>query len=180
MNKFKADISKLNLDDDFIGVHYRGTDFRLNIHNHPNPIAEVDYFNEIDKILESSTSLKIYLATDDEKTLEKFKTKYGSSLKYFDDVFRSDSKTLNIFRDSDRNFHGFLLGYEVLRDSFVLAQSSYFVHGLSNVAYGAKLLNIAYCKKFNQDIVIDKGIVNNPNREIKRINKDKEYQRKII
>ena len=152
------DILKMNLGDEFIGVHFRGTDFRYNLKSHPSFITEDKYFLVLDKILDNNKNLSVFLATDDQTSLEKFIKRYGSRIKYFNDVERSSSKRASYYKKNHRKYHQFLSGYEVLRDALVLSNSKEMLCGSSNVTIAAKIFCKAYKDKQLKINLIDFNI----------------------
>lgn len=159
-DKINCDLKDLNLQKDYIAVHFRGTDFRYNLKNHPKFVSESEYFKFIDKLLIKYPYSKIFLATDDENALELFIKKYKDRVKYFNDVIRSNDTSASFYKINKRSFNGFLSGYEVLRDSIALSKAIELVCIPSNVSIAAMIFSrinsktILKTNLLNQDINI--------------------------
>ena len=145
---------ELKLGSDFISVHFRGSDFRMNILQHPNFITEADYFEEIDKILLISPKSMIFLATDDQLSLESFIIKYGNQLRWYEDNHRSKSNIATLYDHNPREFHKFNLGLELLMDVVTLSKGGYFIGGLSNVSTFSRVLNRSGTNRFIEEVIL--------------------------
>lgn len=169
------DILELNLKDAFISVHFRGTDFKRNFNNHPKFIDESEYFHQIQTLIQNRPGLKIFLATDDLNTINRFRAKYTDKLYYFKDNKRAIDKAV-IYENSESNIDKYLNGYEVLRDAFLLSKGEYFLGGSSNVSTFSRILKIASNKTFIQEIIFHDGINKNKNNhKVKWFEKQIEY-----
>ena len=156
--KLKIDLDRLNVKTDFIAVHFRGTDYRFNLRNHPTFVNEESYFKKIDDLLLEHKDYPIFLATDDENSLEKFKQKYKNKLIYFKDTVRSSSKSLSVFESNSRDYHNYLSGYEVIRDTEMMSKAKYFVCGLSNVSIMTRILKLKNESDFEKLIIVSNEI----------------------
>ena len=166
LNKYVKPIIDKNINDilkgkSTIGVHYRGTDFKLNFNRHPVHATLPDYIKYVEDACENYKFEQIFLATDDSKALELFKNTFGSKLVYYIDVTRSDKNISVAFSNSDRDQHKYLLGLEVLRDMLTLARCDGLISGLSQVSICARITKVSYDKSYKYLKVIDKGINNN-------------------
>lgn len=154
--EFQQNIRELIDENKTLAIHYRGTDYKKNLRKHPTFISLEMYFNEIDKII--SEYDKIFLATDDIAALQEFKIKYKNKLIYFQDAIRSENTTGVHFTARNRKNDRYLLGKEVLRDIYVLANCDSLICGRSNVALIANVLNHASGKNYKKCVIIDYGI----------------------
>ncbi len=161
-NYLKKGLRLLQIDKDrVLGVHIRGTDFRNGFNNHPVYVTENECFSAIDKIMEEGKYEKIFLATDDSRILEKFAAKYGETLRYYTDVMRSGRNKSVMLGKSGRKYHKYRLGLEVIRDMYTLAMCGGLVAGISQVAVCAQINKLAMGKKYDDLVIIDKGINRN-------------------
>lgn len=145
-----------------LGVHVRGTDFRRKYANHPVYVNEDEAFERIDGLIGKYD--KLFLATDDKRVLENFKEKYGADvLCYYEDVVRSDENESVIFmrKQEKRLDNKHMLGLEVIRDMYTLALCDGLIAGISQVAVCAQIHKLSEKSKYEDLIIIDKGINQN-------------------
>lgn len=158
-----AGMERLGIKDNkILGVHIRGTDYRRQYTNHPVYINEAEVFEQIDGLIGKYD--KIFLATDDKRILVNFQKKYGEDvLCYYEDVVRSSENKSVIFMGNKEkclnNKH--ILGLEVIRDMRTLAMCDGLIAGISQVAICAQIHKLAEKNKYEDLIVIDKGINQN-------------------
>jgi len=116
-----------------LGVHVRQTD-----HAQEVPAVPMDqYYRVINKCIKHYE--KIFLATDDQKTLESFMEEFGSERLVFQPAVRSiNGQAVHTdLQHSDR----YRLGLEVLADCYALAACHKAVLVHSNVSYGSLIIN---------------------------------------
>ncbi len=160
-NRLDADYNKIvNENEKVLGVHFRGTDYKLNMNGHPVSLEPHDFFKAIDEALSTKQFDKIFLATDDSDALIQFREKYGSMITYYPDVHRVTGLVSTAFASKDKA-SGKEIGYGAIRDSYSLSKCDGLVAGLSQVSIFA-----AICKRSTKDsfkffTVIDKGVNNN-------------------
>lgn len=126
-----------------IGVHIRGTDKRLYVKDHRISADLQKYIQATNEIISSFEVDKIFLCCDEEKTVDIFREYYGNKL-IVNDAFRAkegDTEGIHLKLNSERKDHHFLLGYEVLRDCYMLSKCSYLVFSHSNVTNVALIWN---------------------------------------
>ncbi|MCI8372227.1 MAG: hypothetical protein HFI75_07500 [Lachnospiraceae bacterium] len=143
-----------------LGVHIRGTDFNLGLHNHPVAVSPEEYVQMIEKRIKEYHYEQIFLATDDEAILEFMKKKLSHTIKvvYYHDVFRSKDG-LPVHKSLDkRENHKYLLGLEILRDVYTLANCTGLLAGVSNVSICVRVINQTLGHRFEQTDIIDKGL----------------------
>ncbi len=132
-----------------IGIHFRGSDQKTAA-LHPFPPT----FNQVNSILKKEINLNkneiIFLVTEEQRILEKFKKIYGSKIVVYKS-FRSNS---DIFSCYPRKKHRYLLGYENLINMLLLSETDYLIH--SNTNFSA--MAIHYSKKKIKQTIIDNGI----------------------
>lgn len=141
-----------------LGIHVRGTDFRAMYDNHPVYVTEEEFFREIDQIFDKNIYNKIFLATDDERTLRKFAQRYGSLVVFYGDVERGRSNRSVAFSKGKRKAHKYFLGLEVIRDMYTLSMCTGLVAGISQVAICAQIYKLAQGEHYRDLSIIDKGI----------------------
>lgn len=124
----------LGLDKNVLGVHIRGTDYKLNCKNHPQYIPPEFYYVYIDKAVKEYGFEKIYIATDDREILQKFLNQYGNErVMYAKDVVRGKG-TKGIHTEISnikRACYKYQLGLEVICDMCSLAACGGIVSSLS-------------------------------------------------
>lgn len=144
-----------------LGVHSRGTDYRMQYKSHPNFVTTKDYFNAIDELLQKNNFEQIFLATDDNEILKEFKDRYGNLVVYYDDVYRGNSTAGVHTTKGDRENHNYKLGLEVVRDMYTLAACNGLVAGMSQVSMSARITNKAFYMPYESVCIIDKGLSQN-------------------
>ncbi len=138
LESFENDIKKLKIKDTILGVHYRGSDFKIGISNHPSQYSKEKFVSEIKKIMDEYEFKQVFIATDDSEALAYF-VKNIRGVVYYDDVKRTDGKVSVAFLKSERKHNHYMLGYELLRDIYTLAKCDGLVAGLSQVALTARI-----------------------------------------
>lgn len=141
-----------------IGVHVRGTDFKHNYSGHPICITPEEYLEQVRKLLKLGKYERVFLATDDNRTIELFEKEIGDKLVYYTDVTRSDGDETVMKSAANRENHHYLLGLEVLRDMMTLAACDGLVAGLSQVSYSARIQKKSYEQEYDDMIILNKGI----------------------
>lgn len=159
--KLEQDIIQLHLDSAFISVHYRGTDFQNNYGSHPVSIGVADYIENIKNLPKVYESYPIFLATDDSDALKTFIDEFGDRVIYYEDVKRSDGKLSVICSEDTREYHKYLLGYEVIRDVETLSRGTVIIAGLSQVATFARIFKLSRGEKFEYDKLMSLGVNHN-------------------
>ena len=172
-NFINKGIHKLLLTKKVLGVHIRGTDFKGNFNNHPKFINVDDYIPVINKALLDCKFDLLFLATDDQKILEKFLSVFPKLITYYEDVTRSSSDLAVGFINNNKHLHKYHLGLEVLRDMHTLAKCQGLICGLSQVSICAQIQKISNGEKFEFLHIIDKGMNKNNHVFNEYINKRK-------
>lgn len=166
------DISKMkNLTENYIGVHFRGSDYRKELHLHPKFISPDEYFFQIDLLIKKYKVSKIFLATDDQIALEQFISRYGINLYFYKDNHRSIDTSNPFYKNKSRKFHSYKNGYEVLRDVITLSKAKLLVCGESNISFTAKIINKAKETPYKDTYTF------NPEKSIKKnfLQNDKDF-----
>lgn len=158
----KEGVQKIGIGNSkILGVHIRGTDFKKKYDNHPVFVTDKEIFKAVDNLLEKNHYEGIFVATDDEPMMKLFIKRYGNRMRYYLDVMRSSDMKSVIFHESSRTNHRYKLGLEVIRDMYTLSLCDGLVAGVSQVVICARINKIARREKYQDLVIIDKGINNN-------------------
>lgn len=141
-----------------IGVHIRGTDYKMKWKHHPLVVRPEQYYEYIDSFVEDGYD-NIFLATDDLDYLRSFQERYGERLLYYKDVNRGDDMINIAMANADRPTNNYLNGLEVLRDIYTLASCDVLIAGLSQVSVTARIINRSMDKVYDECVIINNGIV---------------------
>lgn len=161
------DIKKVLGNKKTLGIHFRGSDYRLNTNGHPMSLEIENYYPYIKEAIEKYNYEQIFIATDDLNALKKIE-KLFANLVCYRDAMRTDGDVSVAFMENNRKQHKYQLGYEVLRDTYTLAQCDAFIGGHSQVAVGARFIKASYQKEYEYCQIIEKGI-NRNNKEWTKI-----------
>ena len=153
-----SEILKLLNNKRTLGIHIRGTDYKLGLKDHPNVISIDEYIDITKKILEENNYEQIFLATDDLEILNKFKNDFRDKLVYYNDVIRTSGKVGPHNTYNERPLHYYKLGLEVIRDVYTLASCDSLICGLSQVSFAARYVKISMDQEYNTLRIIDHGI----------------------
>lgn len=83
---------------------------------------------------------------------------FGDKLRYYQDVVRSSGDETVMKSEVSRMNHHYLLGREVLRDAWTLEKCSALVAGMSQVSFGARILKEASGNRYEDLVLLDKGM----------------------
>lgn len=152
-------------DKKTLAVHYRGTDFNKGYNNHPVPVQVEQEIQKVGELIRGNGYEQIFLATDENAVVERFRREFGESVKVYEDTYRDDGSGESIaFSKSDRENHHYRLGLEVLRDQYTLTHCAGIVCGYSNITFIARVMRRAW---FDQDwedyCLINNGLFHNNN-----------------
>ncbi|MCX4321407.1 MAG: O-fucosyltransferase family protein [Lachnospiraceae bacterium] len=161
----KDEYGKLLGDKKTIAVHYRGTDFNKGYNNHPVPVQVEQEIEKVRELLNTKDYEQIFLATDENAVVERFKKEFGEAVKVYDDTYRDDGSGESIaFSKSDRKNHHYRLGLEVLRDQYTLTHCEGIVCGYSNITFIARVMRRAWFEREWEDYcLINNGLYHNKN-----------------
>ena len=167
--------SKLALDAkkfyglNLIGVHYRGTDFKVGYNGHPVAVSYKKHIVEAEKLLSTGNYDGIFLATEDGDVIKEFENRFGDKLFLYSDVVRGTGEINAYNVKAKRDNHRYLLGYEVLRDVYTLAMCSAFVTSMSGVGITTQIVKKSQNQSFDNIIMLDEGI--NKSKKVLQKNK---------
>lgn len=162
----KSEYEKLLGSKKTLAVHYRGTDFHKQYNRHPVPVKIEQEFEKIYELLQNKDYEQIFLATDEEAVVNRFKEEFGEIVKVYTDTYRDEGTGESVaFSSSKRKNHHYKLGLEVVRDQYTLTNCAGLVCGYSNVTFLARVMRKAWFEQSWDDFVlIDNGLYHNNNR----------------
>jgi len=138
-----------------LAVHFRGTDYRRQYNNHPVFVTIEQEIEEVHKLINTKDYEVIFLATDEQEAVTRFRQEFGDSVKVFEDTWRADSGDESVaYSHSARKNHHYLLGLEVLRDQYMLTRCDGLVCGISNVTLSARMMRKAWYNKDYEDLIV--------------------------
>lgn len=161
----ESQFSTLLGDKKTVAVHYRGTDFNKGYNNHPIPVQAEQEIEKVKELLQQKNYEQIFLATDENAMVERFRQEFGDKVKVYEDTFRDDGSGESIaFSKAEREHHHYKLGLEVLRDQYTLTHCDGIVCGYSNITFIARVMRRAWFKQDWEDYcLIDNGLYHNQN-----------------
>lgn len=121
-----------------LGVHFRGSDMKV-AKSHWAPPTKFQMLRTIDEALEASNFTHILAATEDEGNLQALRKRYGRAILTTDSFRTKETRKLSRM-DSPILQWRFLLGKQVIRDTWLLAHCDGLVSGHSNVSEHAQVL----------------------------------------
>lgn len=154
-------ISHVLQGKNILGIHVRGTDFKIQLNKHPVVITIDDYLFVAQKLWKTGKYDQIFLATDDSEAVKRFTAVFGNSMSYYADIKRSEGSVSLALLDSERENHHYMLGLEVLRDVYTLASCDGFIGNLSQVSVATRICKCAKNIAFLDEVILDKGINQN-------------------
>lgn len=165
-------------DRKVLGVHFRGTDFRKGYNNHPIPVQIEQEIEQVKALLEKSGYDGIFLATDEQAAVERFREAFGDKVRVYEDTFRDNGTDESIaFSKGNRDKHHYYLAREVVRDQYTLTHCDGLVCGYSNVTFIARAMRRAWFGREWEDFVlIDNGLYHNNNAFSQSANSKKRYK----
>lgn len=141
-----------------LGVHYRGTDYKVGYDFHPVMATDNQYVQMIDERMSTGNYDAIFLATDDSNMCKLLKEKYGDKVFFYDDVYRSDGDVSVAFSEDDRPYHHYMLGFEIVRDMYSLSLCEGLIAGKSHVSFLANLYKLSRDEKYKTLDILDNGM----------------------
>lgn len=150
---------EIGLKGNILGVHVRGTDFKNNYKGHPVYISAQEYCDKTKDIFGSGKYDKVFLATDDIEALNVFEKTFEDKLIYYKDVKRAGGTVSVAFKKQQLSeCEKFSLGKEVVRDMLTLAGCASLIAGKSQVSICSIISNAAWYSKYQDLVILDKGI----------------------
>lgn len=140
-----------------LGVHYRGTDFKINYDNHPVCVQVTQEIEVVKNAMQEHHFEQIFLATDDLEAIDSFTKEFGEKVIYYTDVIRGEGNVSVAFSNESRSQHHYLLAYEVLRDMYTLSACQGLIAGVSQVSICARIAKSARHEIYQYEKIIDNG-----------------------
>lgn len=141
-----------------LGVHFRGTDYTKGYNNHPVFVNEEQTIEEIKKAFETGKFEAVFLATDDAGIYDRIHEAIPDiDILFYSDVFRSSGDQSVAFSESERKYHKYLLGYEIVRDMYTLSLCDGLVAGKSSVGFLSNLYKHSRDEEYEYLKIIDNG-----------------------
>lgn len=155
--RLNKEVETLLKDKLTLAVHYRGTDFKVNYDNHPVCVEIAQEIQVMKEAVHKYHFDQIFLATDDLEAINEFEKEFGDKIVFYADVVRGNSNVSVAFSDGDRQYHHYLLAYEVLRDMYTLSACQGLVAGVSQVSICARIAKKARNETYQFQKIIDNG-----------------------
>lgn len=155
------EIAALMQGRNVLGVHYRGTDYKVGYNSHPVCVKMEQTIEAIKEALSKENFEKIFIATDEVTALERFKQEFGDRIVSYDDVYRGETDVSVAFSQSERENHHYRLGYEVIRDMYTLSVCDGLIAGMSQVTNVARIAKKARKEEYRYFKLIDNGLNHN-------------------
>lgn len=152
------DLNKLFKGTKILGVHFRGTDYKVGYQYHPVAVQIEQTIAAANEEFDKGGYQMIFLATDEVGAIERFNSEFSDNLIYFEDVYRGTGNESVAFSKAGREHHHYRLGYEVLRDMFALSYCDGLVAGLSQVVNCARIAKKSRGEEYRTLNIIDNGI----------------------
>lgn len=158
---FRLSYEKMIPEGKVLGIHYRGTDYKVGYNVHPVQVQLQQVEEKVRAQIESNHFQYVFVATDDMEAIKYLKKKFGKIILHFEDVVRSDGIVSVAFSENERKYHHYKLGFEVLRDMYVLSMCDGLIGGLSQVSLFAQLFKKSRDEEFEYLDIINNGIYSN-------------------
>lgn len=159
-NEIEKKLSPLFDSKKVLGVHVRGTDYNNNYDGHPKGIALAEYIECVKEVFVKNKFDFIFVASDEDLTIKKFKKQFGDLL-IVNDVYRSKDGSPVHYGNCDVS--KYKLGRDILIDVWSLSKCTGLIAGMSNVSIIARAIKESTHKKYDYLQIIDKGINSNIN-----------------
>jgi hypothetical protein len=131
-------LDSLAQEGSVLGVHMRGSDMKV-AKSHLAPPTNFQIFTIIDRALEQGDFTSIFVATEDERSLDKIRARYGKKL-VTSDSFRTRTQSKLTRLESPVLQWSYVLGFQVIRDTWMLSRCDGLVSGHSNVSEHAQII----------------------------------------
>lgn len=148
-------LNSINITNNTLGIHIRGTDYKKKYVNHPVYVGPEDYCQYIDEAMRIYGFEKLYIATDDKQILEYFCKKYDSDKIIYAKEFIRGDNDIGVHVSNNSKYE---VGLEVLKDMYCLAHCDGFISGMSQVSLITRIYKRSSNERFLYDKIISKGI----------------------
>lgn len=129
--KFNSYLEKLNIDENYIGVHIRLCDMNIYHRNDYGNLVFEDFLNEIQKIKDEGK--KIFVASDNNESLSKLKSLYNDDIVYVDGFLRGETETEDTLILQKNHFKDERLWEEAFIEMLLLSKCGTLICRTSNV-----------------------------------------------
>lgn len=129
--KFNSYLEKLNIDENYIGVHIRLCDMNIHHGDAYGTLIFEDFLNEIQKIKEEGK--KIFVASDNNESLSKLKSLYNDDIVYADGFLRGETETEDTLILQANHFKDVRLWEEAFIEMLLLSKCGTLICRSSNV-----------------------------------------------
>ncbi len=140
-----------------IGVHVRGTDFKKEYRDHAKVVTLGQYMKAVSDAVKEHGFERIFLATDEQATVDKFRSRFGEKVVCYNDIFRSTDGEPVHFSEDAREDHKYKMGLEVMRDMYTLAKCDGLICGYSNVSITSRIVRLSTGVPYEYENVISNG-----------------------
>lgn len=154
----KNALDDLNVNNDTLGIHIRGTDYKSNYKNHPIFVEVTDYYPHIDYALDKLNFKKIFVATDDQQLLDELIRHYGSKKVIFNHNIKRSTGKIGVHTSCYKEKTPYYLGLDVICDMEALKSCGGLISGMSQVALIARIMKKSEEEEFLYDQIINKGV----------------------
>lgn len=129
--KFNSYLEKLNIDENYIGVHIRLCDMNIHHGDAYGVLVFEDFLNEIKKLKEDGK--KIFVASDNNESLFKLKSLYNDDIVYADGFLRGETETEDTLTLQMNHFKDAKLWEEAFIEMLLLSKCGALICRSSNV-----------------------------------------------
>ena len=129
--KFNSYLEKLNIDENYIGVHIRLCDMNIHHGDAYGIFVFEDFLNEIKKLKEDGK--KIFVASDNNESLSKLKSLYNDDIVYVDGFLRGETETEDTLILQMNHFKDVRLWEEAFIEMLLLSKCGTLICRSSNV-----------------------------------------------
>lgn len=131
--KFNSYLEKLNIDENYIGVHIRLCDMNIHHGDAYGTLVFEDFLNEIQKLKEEGK--KIFVASDNNESLSKLKSLYNDDIVYADGFLRGETETEDTLILQANHFKDVRLWEEAFIEMLPLSKCGTLICRSSNVPH---------------------------------------------
>lgn len=165
-------LADITVEGRTLGVHVRATDYNKGYNRHPVVVTPQEYLDKTIATFQKYKYEKVFLATDDETTINLFEHAFGDKLFYYKDSYRSNNGEAIHYgkQNTTRQHHKFYLGLEIIRDFYTLGYCAGLIAGNSNVSMCARIIKKSINEEYMTMDIIDKGINHNMHETRSRFN----------
>ena len=144
----KIEESKIDFKNS-LGVHIRLTDMNR-IHPEHGAVNFDDFVKNINLILEEHPEINtIFVASDNNESIEKLRNKYKDRVKFINNLNRCETELGDSYKLQLENYHKKEFWEHSFLDMMMLSKCKYLLHRTSNVANAALVFSDTIIKNYN-------------------------------